>query len=90
MCDYYVECKNGCFAGPIAESVFDAENAWDRMSQWFPIETAPTDGTSIVVYCPAAHGLPPLVSFCSYHDSAGFCVDELREPTLWMPDPTNG
>ena len=54
---------------------------------WMPMETAPKDGTEIIVYCPPAHGLPHMVSFCAWHEDAGFCVDELREPSLWIPAP---
>jgi hypothetical protein len=54
---------------------------------WLPIDSAPTDGTEIIVYCPPAHGLNHMASVCTYHEEAGFCVDELREPTLWIPLP---
>jgi len=54
---------------------------------WMDIETAPKDGTEIAVYCPSAHGLPEMVSLCAWHKDAGFCVDELREPTLWVRKP---
>lgn len=54
---------------------------------WKPIASAPTDGSEFVVYCPPKHGLPHLASICSYHPDAGFCVDELREPTLWTELP---
>ena len=47
-----------------------------------PIETAPKDRT-ILVWCPPYHGLPPLVCLAHWHEDAGFCVDELREPTHW-------
>ena len=52
---------------------------------WLPIATAPTDGRCIVVYAPARDGLNEMVSLCSYHPDAGFCIDELREPTHWAP-----
>lgn len=29
--------------------------------------------------------LPDLVSLCKWHPDAGFCVDELRQATHWMP-----
>ena len=54
---------------------------------WMPIETAPKDGTEIIVYCPSAHGIQHMASVCAYHEDAGFCVDELREPTIWIPLP---
>lgn len=57
-----------------------------RYGSWAPIETAPRD-REIVVYAPSLEGLGPLVSFCLWHPDAGFCVDELREPTLWQESP---
>jgi hypothetical protein len=56
---------------------------------WLPIDSAPKDGTEIIVYCPPAHGLPHMASICAYHEDAGFCVCELREPTLWIPLPNS-
>lgn len=56
---------------------------------WQPIETAPTDETLILVYAPGAlEGLPDLICPCAYHQDAGFCVCELRQPTHWMPLPS--
>lgn len=54
---------------------------------WRHISTAPTDGTLILVWAPAAHGLPAMYSLCAWHPDAGFCIDELREPTHWQPLP---
>jgi hypothetical protein len=54
-----------------------------------PIATAPKDGTEIIVYCPPAHGLPHMASICAWHEDAGFCVDELREPTMWTYLPAS-
>ena len=59
----------------------------EMINTWHTIDTAPTDGTWILVYAPESHNLPPMISFCAYHESAGFCIDELREPTHWMPLP---
>lgn len=56
---------------------------------WLPINSAPIDGTEIIVYCPPAHGLPHMVGVCSWHKDARFCVCELREPTLWVPLPNS-
>jgi len=55
---------------------------------WQPIETALRD-RMILVYAPAYEGLPEIVGPCRWHEDAGFCVDELRFPTLWrlMPAP---
>jgi len=57
---------------------------------WQPIESAPRDGTEIIVYCPPAHGLLSMVSFCAWHNEAGFCVDEIREPSHWIAQPPEG
>ncbi len=66
------------------------------VSQWQPIETAPKDGTPVLVYAQldppekwAAYmrDLPPLIAITSWHHDAGFCVCEVREPTHWMPLP---
>lgn len=54
---------------------------------WQPIETAPKDGSLIFVYAPGREGLLWLMCPCAYHPDAGFCVDELREPTHWRPIP---
>lgn len=57
-------------------------------SQWQPIETAPKDGTLFLAYAAAGqHDLPALYSLCAWHPDAGFCIDELREPTHWQPLP---
>lgn len=58
-------------------------------SKWRPIETAPKQQwTWIIVYAPGeAWDLPGIVSPCQWHPDAGFCVDELRDPTHWMPLP---
>lgn len=56
---------------------------------WQPIETAPRDGTLILVFAPGTSRLGDLICPCAWHPDAGFCVCELREPTHWMrlPDP---
>lgn len=50
---------------------------------WRPMSSAPQD-RQIIVYCPPAHGLPELMCVCDWHPDAGFCVDDLREPTHWL------
>lgn len=57
-----------------------------ELSPWLPIADAPKD-RPIAVYCPPYQDLESLVSKCQWHDSAGFCVDELRTPTLWKELP---
>lgn len=56
---------------------------------WYPIQTAPID-REIVVYAPARHGLQEMASMCRWHEDAGFCIDEVREPTHWTDKPTQG
>lgn len=62
-----------------------------RGSGWRPIDTAPKDGSQFIAYSQdlAGCGLPPLISLCAWHDEAGFCTDEIREPTDWhqLPPP---
>jgi len=55
---------------------------------WPPITTAPRD-RPIIVYCPPRDGLQAMASICQWHPDAGFCVDELRDPTCWteIPNP---
>jgi hypothetical protein len=80
---------------PCAECQRAAENGKENAPRsaaacsagWLPIESAPKDGTEIVVYCPPAHKLNHMASVCAYDEDAGFCVCELREPTLWIPLP---
>lgn len=56
-------------------------------TEWREIAEAPKDKL-ILVYCPARQGLSPLFSLCQWHEDAGFCVDELREPTHFMLLPS--
>jgi hypothetical protein len=52
-----------------------------------PIADAPTDGTVYYVYAAPAHGLPGFWTTCGYHPDAGWCVDEFREVTHFIPRP---
>jgi|688.fasta_scaffold36485_15 hypothetical protein len=60
---------------------------------WQPIETAPRDGTAVMIYAPAsdpakwAVDLPAVVCTAAYHEDAGWCVCTVREVTHWMPLP---
>lgn len=55
---------------------------------WQPIETAPTDGTMVWVYAAEHDGLPAFQCPCAYHHGGGWCVDELRYVTHWVPIKT--
>ncbi len=63
---------------------------------WEPMETAPTDGSTVIVYAPPPDpekwhetvcGLPAIICTAAYHEDAGYCVDDIREPTHWRPLP---
>jgi hypothetical protein len=60
-----------------------------KACKWRSITTAPKD-REIIVWAPAREGLPPIASLCRWHPDAGFCIDELRKPTLWMDSPDAG
>ena len=62
-----------------------------ELNAWQPIETAPKD-REILVYAPPYQDLKSLTKIIAYHDSAGYCIDELRYPTHWQElpdDPQN-
>ena len=85
LCKYAGNCLN-----PAAtEELIARRSAAACSAGWLPIDSAPKDGTEIIVYCPPAHGLNHMVSVCAYHEDAGFCVDELREPAFWIPLPND-
>lgn len=62
---------------------------------WRPIETAPRDGTRVLVYAcvrDPSHwiiggDLPPFQCVTSYHPDGGWTVCEIREATHWRPLP---
>lgn len=71
-----------------------AENEGLRLaSDWQPIETAPTDGTMVLVYAPAtdpakwAIDLPEAICTAVYHEDAGWCICTVRDVTHWRPLP---
>lgn len=57
------------------------------LADWMPINDRTPKDHPILVYAPAREGLPPLMSVCQWHPDAGFCIDELREPTIWTTLP---
>jgi hypothetical protein len=71
----------------VGERIFAAASAIARLSAgrgWrTDFENAPKDEI-IWVWCPARDGLSAMTSLCQWHEDAGFCVDEIREPTLWQ------
>ena len=62
--------------------------------EWRPIESAPRDGTRVLVYAPPPdpakwHGstLGSLICAVKYHADGGWCVCEIRKATHWQPLP---
>lgn len=45
---------------------------------WKLIDKDTPQDRLILVYAPAREGLEELVSLCKWHESAGFCIDEIR------------
>lgn len=62
-------------------------NECTELDPWLPIESAPTD-REILVYAPPYQDLRAIKQVCRWHESAGFCIDELRTPTHYklLPD----
>lgn len=88
ICDTY-SSNNGLMSktreGRISEADLDAIQviaSWIKAPIWQPMATAPQD-REIIVYCPPREGLGEIYCKCQWHPDAGFCVDEIREPTLW-------
>jgi hypothetical protein len=57
------------------------------VSDWQPIETAPQDGTEVLVYASPYEDLRGFCCVAKWHPDAGWCVCELRMATHWMPLP---
>ena len=90
-------------AGPLAHRI-ECRDALAKIAEieaaalpagWRDIATAPTDGTFVWVWAAPYDTLPGFIEYTSYHKDAGWCVDELREVTLWRPaqerpDPPTG
>jgi hypothetical protein len=70
----------------IARLMRAAAEALDPTITWQPIETAPLDEW-VLVYAAPAHGLDGFICTARYHSDGGWCVDELRHTTHWMPLP---
>ncbi len=52
---------------------------------WRDIASARRDGTFVWVWAAPYDTLPGFVEYARYHEDAGWCVDELRNVTLWQP-----
>lgn len=57
-----------------------------EMTGWRLIDTAPLDAW-VLVYAASRDGLDGFICTARYHSDGGWCVDELREVTHWMPLP---
>jgi hypothetical protein len=57
------------------------------MSEWLPIETAPTDGTFIVMLQPGKTPVTGYLSQCLGFGWQSVPGDLRYEPTHWMPLP---
>lgn len=51
-------------------------------SEWRHMDEAPRDRL-IRVFVAAKHGLSAFITVVQWHESAGFCVDQLREAVMW-------
>jgi hypothetical protein len=76
-----------------AERLFFRRQEAKRMQQiagWQPIETAPKDGRSVLIFVAGEVSLAHY-SGSHWYDDEGMRADEYFEPTHWMtlPDPPN-
>lgn len=55
-----------------------------RGTNWQSMDSAPIDGTIVLLYVEKFDDLPAFITKGSYHQDAGWCVDELREAIAWM------
>jgi len=90
---------------PLSSRITTAANELDRLHEierhysWRPIDTAPKDGTTIIVWCvhemakfcenPASEGYAaPAIARWINHNGGGWTWHGLAgPPTLWMPLP---
>lgn len=54
---------------------------------WRTMDSAPKDGTEVLVYAPPYAGLGDIICKAAWHNDAGWCVDELRTVTHWQSLP---
>ena len=58
----------------------------DQPPLWLPIEQAKEDpDREIFVWAAPCEDLPGFACWCAWHPDAGFCVDELRKVTHYLP-----
>jgi Lar family restriction alleviation protein len=94
---YLVACDHCDASTRHCSGASDATLAWNRRADdWMPIETAPRDGTEVLVYAAMPDHLQwadpdkqlrQIVRVTAWHPDAGWCVDELREASHWRPLP---
>ena len=63
-----------------------------ELNTWLPIDENTPKDIEIVALpkfdeATDFQDLGHMASICKFHESAGFCIDELRQPTHWMPLP---
>jgi hypothetical protein len=56
---------------------------------WEKIYNAPKNRT-LWVKTNSVEGLGEVHGWCKWHPDAGFCIDELREVTHWLPCASEG
>jgi hypothetical protein len=84
-CGLYKECISPEECSMSIQQWIELQARRKRMIEWQPIETAPKDGTVVTVYVAARDNLPAFITHCAYHPDAGWCADEIRSVTHWMP-----
>lgn len=82
--DRWRETATAAFAD--RERLLDVLAVAEHM-EWQTIETAPTDGSLVLVWAAPYEGLPCFVTPARYQPNVGWCVDELRGATHWRPLP---
>lgn len=58
-----------------------------ELNPWLPIDENTPKDKNILVYAPPYQDLQSLQQVCKWHESAGFCIDELRTPTHYQELP---
>lgn len=73
-----------------SEHLKDQLAASEKDRQWQPIETAPKDGTRVMIYTPDMMGAVETGFYHEFTIPPGWCADtrgKPRSPTHWMPLP---